>query len=296
MLSQLGELDSVIYNREDDKPLDPSVWGQQAVSFKDKEGNTITVEPTWKSLRQLIMKYGVRNSLLIAPMPTATTSSKFSNAESNEVYTSNIFSRTVLAGSYTIVNRHLTRDLEEIGVWGKEYIEFLSACKGSVKYLLRYVEDHPKLYPHLFEEASPSENGKTITMKSEIRERLRYLENKYKTMFETSQKIILKYARQRGIYVCQSQSMNAYISDPTSLKMKAFHSMAQKYGLKTTIYYLRQNPSKDIGSFNIPAHVLEYLNKIEKKEVVKSIAATTAVTQNSVCTIEMKQAGCLSCS
>ena len=113
-------------------------------------------------------------------------------------------------------------------------------------------------------------------------------------MFETSQKVILKYARQRGVYVCQSQSMNAYISDPTSNKMKAFHSMAQKLGLKTGMYYLRQNPSKDIGSFNIPAHVLEYLNKIEKKEIQNK--PTPPIIQNIICTREMKEAGCLSCS
>ena len=296
MLSQLGELDTTIYNREDDNPLDPLSWGQEPFSFTDKQGNIITVQPSWQSLRELIMQYGVRNSLLIAPMPTATTSSKFSNAESNEVYTSNIFSRTVLSGSYTIVNRHLVRDLIEIGVWKKEYIDFLSACKGSVKYLLRFVDDHPNLYPDLFEEASQGENGKVFTMKAEIRERLRYLEQKYKTMFETSQKVILKYARQRGVYVCQSQSMNAYIPDPTSNKMKAYHSMAQKLGLKTGMYYLRQNPSKDIGSFNIPIDTLKYLEKIEKRDTTKTTLIPNIPVIQNTCTREMKESGCLSCS
>jgi len=161
---------------------------------------------SWSSLRKNIYEYGVRNSLLVAPMPTASTAQIMGNNEAFEPFKSNIGTRRVLAGEFITTNKHLVRDLEEIGLWD-EYTKYdVIVNKGSIQ-SLEYI---PK----------------------DIRER-------YKTVWEMSMKDIIDMAADRGVFIDQSQSMNLWMAEPTVGKLSSMHMYAWKKGLKTGMYYLR---------------------------------------------------------
>lgn len=245
MLDQMGDLDKNVIKRENYQPLDPSTWGQKSIIVN----KDITIEPTWESLRTNIMKYGVRNSLIFALMPTATTAQIIGNCESTECHVTNLYSREVNSGSFTICNRHLVRDLEKLGVWDSKLVEFIAACNGNIEHLIKFVKD---FFPHLLD-------GKEL--KSDLLTRLKYLQNKYKTMFQIKQKFVLELASERGPFICQSQSTNIYLSDPTIKQMEAVHSLTHKLRLKTGMYYLRQSAAKEIGKFNLSSEIIEYYEK-----------------------------------
>jgi ribonucleotide reductase alpha subunit len=251
MLEKMGDLDKNVIEIDNYRPIDPKIWGQKSISF-NLNGENITIEPSWDSLRKNIMKYGVRNSLIFALMPTATTAQIMRNCESTECHVTNLYCRNVKSGSYTICNRHLVKDLEKLNIWNPRLIDFISACNGSVKHLTKFIEDHSSIYPHLFN------NG---ILNPEKRNRLEYLQNKYKTMFEIKQKTVLLYASERGPFICQSQSTNIYMQDPTIEKMEACHSLTNKLRLKTGMYYLRQSAAKEIGKFNISTETISYYEK-----------------------------------
>ena len=172
----------------------------------------------WNTLKKDVKKHGVRNSLLLAPMPTASTSQILGNNEAFEPYTSNIYSRRTLSGEFIVVNKHLLKDLIELGLWNDEMKNRLIAANGSV-------QDFPDI----------PQNIKDL----------------YKTVWEISQKRIIELAADRGAYVCQSQSMNIHIKDPNFGKMTSMHFYAWKQGLKTGMYYLRTKAASDAIKFTV---------------------------------------------
>ncbi|XP_014779581.1 ribonucleoside-diphosphate reductase large subunit [Octopus bimaculoides] len=171
----------------------------------------------WAALKDRIAKHGVRNSLLLAPMPTASTAQILGNNESIEAYTSNIYTRRVLSGEFMVVNHHLLKDLTELGLWNGDMKNELIANNGSIQ-SMDVPDDLKKLY---------------------------------KTVWEISQKMVIKMAADRGIYIDQSQSMNLHIAEPNYGKLTSMHFYAWKMGLKTGMYYLRTKPAVNAIQFTV---------------------------------------------
>jgi ribonucleoside-diphosphate reductase alpha chain len=180
------------------------------------------VKPTnrweWDVLKEEILKYGVRNSLLLAPMPTASTSQILGNNECFEPYTSNIYTRRVLSGEFVVVNKHLLRDLVKLGIWNDNLKNKIIAANGSV-------QDIPEI----------PQNVKDL----------------YKTVWEIKQRTIIDMAADRGAYIDQSQSLNLFIQDANFAKMSSAHFYAWKKGLKTGMYYLRTKAAADAIKFTV---------------------------------------------
>jgi ribonucleoside-diphosphate reductase alpha chain len=172
----------------------------------------------WDVLREEIAKYGVRNSLLVAPMPTASTSQILGNNECFEPYTSNIYSRRVLSGEFVIVNKHLLKDLVKLGIWNDRLKNQIIANNGSIQAI------------------------------NEIPENIKEL---YKTVWEIKQKSIIDMAADRGAYICQSQSLNLFIQDANFAKLTSMHFYAWEKGLKTGMYYLRTKAASDAIKFTV---------------------------------------------
>ena len=181
----------------------------------------------WNSLRQNIVKYGIRNSLLVAPMPTASTAQILGNNECFEPFTSNIYSRRTIAGEFMIVNKHLMKDLQDLGLYNESVKNNIIANKGSIQQLL-HIPDH--------------------------------IRKKYKIVWEMSMKNVINMAKDRGAYICQSQSMNLWIEDPTYTSLTSMHFYAWKAGLKTGMYYLRRKGKHQAQQFTIDPN-------ISKKEI-----------------------------
>jgi ribonucleoside-diphosphate reductase alpha subunit len=178
----------------------------------------------WSGLKQKITKHGLRNSLLIAPMPTASTSQILGNTESVEPYTTNIYTRRVLAGEFTVLNRHLLSDLMVLGLWTDDIKNQIIADGGSVQDV------------------------------AEIPANLKEL---YKTGWEIKQRTILDMAADRGAFIDQSQSMNVFMAVPTKEKLTSMHFYAWKKGLKTGMYYLRTRPAVDAIKFTVDQQKLK---------------------------------------
>lgn len=172
----------------------------------------------WTTLRAKIKTYGVRNSLLMAPMPTASTSQILGNNECIEPVTSNIYTRRVLSGEFAMVNKHLVRDLIQLGLWNEEMKDRIIAHNGSVQYIPEIPADLKELY---------------------------------RTVWEIKQKSVLEMAADRGAYIDQSQSLNIHMEDTNFGKLSSLHFAAWKLGLKTGMYYLRTRPAVDAIKFTI---------------------------------------------
>ena len=172
----------------------------------------------WNTLKGEILKYGIRNSLLLAPMPTASTSQILGNNECFEPYTSNIYSRRTLSGEFVIVNKHLMKDLGKLGLWNDELKNELIAANGSVQEI----------------DAIP-DNIKEL----------------YKTVWEMKMKDIIDMAADRGAYIDQSQSLNLFIENPNFAKLSSMHFYGWKKGLKTGMYYLRTKAARDAIKFTV---------------------------------------------
>lgn len=283
MLKYHNRVNERIACPEDNIPVEPVSWGQitmyiYVIPLQSRRFNNdlnfditsirrqtrdreieIVVEPTWDSLRQAIMKYGIRNSLLFAIMPTASSANILRNTESTEAHQSNIYSRDLKTGNYTILVRHLVHDLTKIGLWSQNLAEFIAVCSGSVQLIHHYIKDHPSEFNALAFELNSA--GDTV-LRTDIEERLHFIMRKYKTMYEISQKFCLKLARDRGIYICQSQSTNIISKDPN---LEACISYANKIGLKTGNYYIRQDVAKSTGLFTISAAMLKYKMELDAK-------------------------------
>lgn len=212
----------------------------------------------WKALKKKIKETGIRNSLLLAPMPTASTSQILGNNECFEPYTSNIYSRRTLSGEYVVVNKHLLTDLIEQGIWNKEMKERLMAANGSVQ------------------------NIDSIPQK---------IKDLYKTVWEIKQRVIIDMAADRGAYICQSQSLNLFVENPNLAKLTSMHFYAWKQGLKTGMYYLRSKAAVDPIKFTLSA---DYKKKYgENKEVMDlENQDQPEVQEGAVCNMDD---GCLMC-
>ena len=174
----------------------------------------------WDILKEEVKTHGVRNSLLLAPMPTASTSQILGNNECFEPYTSNIYSRRVLSGEFVIVNKHLLKDLVKLGIWNDSLKNKIIIANGSVQNI-----------------AEIPENVKAL----------------YKTVWEISQKVIINMAADRGAYICQSQSLNLFVQDANFAKLSSMHFYGWKAGLKTGMYYLRTKAAADAIKFTADA-------------------------------------------
>ncbi|MES3018503.1 MAG: ribonucleoside-diphosphate reductase subunit alpha [Bacteroidota bacterium] len=172
----------------------------------------------WESLRAEVIQHGVRNSLLVAPMPTASTSQVLGNNECFEPYTSNIYTRRVLSGEFVIVNKHLLKDLVQLGLWNNTMKNNIITANGSVQ----HIEEIP----------------------SEIREL-------YKTVWEIKQRNLIDMAADRGAFICQSQSLNLFVDNPNTGKLTSMHFYAWKKGLKTGMYYLRTQAATKAVQFTV---------------------------------------------
>ena len=172
----------------------------------------------WDILKDEIKEHGMRNSLLMAPMPTASTAQILGNNECFEPYTSNIYTRRTLSGEFIVVNKHLLRDLTKLGLWDDDMKNRLIAANGSIQNI------------------------------PEIPENLKVL---YRTAWEISQKSILEMAADRGAYICQSQSLNIFMENVNNSKLTSMHFYAWKKGLKTGMYYLRTKAATDAIKFTV---------------------------------------------
>eukprot|EP00977_Amphora_coffeiformis_P020085 scaffold7825_cov162-Amphora_coffeaeformis.AAC.16 len=177
----------------------------------------------WEGLKAQIAAHGMRNSLLVAPMPTASTAQILGNNESTEPFTSNMYNRRVLAGEFTVVNKHLLRELTSQGLWDETVRNRIIADNGSVQ----NVDSIP----------------------AELREI-------YRTVWEIPQRAILDMAADRAPFVCQSQSLNIHIASPDSKKLTSMHFYAWQKGLKTGMYYLRTRPKADAIKFTVNQETL----------------------------------------
>ena len=172
----------------------------------------------WDGLKKEVKKHGVRNSLLLAPMPTASTAQILGNNESFEPYTSNVYKREVLSGAFAVVNKHLLKDLIKLGLWNDTIKNKLISANGSVQGI-----------------AEIPQNIKDI----------------YKTVWEIKQKTIIDMAADRGAFICQSQSLNIYMTEPNFGKITSMHFYAWKRGLKTGMYYLRTTSAAEAIKFTV---------------------------------------------
>tara|TARA_Y100000996_G_scaffold355693_1_gene296307 strand:- start:1015 stop:3369 length:2355 start_codon:yes stop_codon:yes gene_type:complete len=172
----------------------------------------------WTKLKREVKKHGVRNSLLLAPMPTASTSQILGNNECFEPYTSNIYTRRVLSGEFIVVNKHLLKDLIKLKIWDENMKDRLMESNGSIQGIKEIPDDIKLLY---------------------------------RTVWEVSQKSIIDMAADRGAYICQSQSMNIHMQDANFGKLTSMHFHAWKKGLKTGLYYLRTKAAADAIKFTI---------------------------------------------
>jgi len=186
----------------------------------------------WDLRRKEMMEYGLRHSLLIALMPTASSASILGNNECFECFTDMMFSRTLLSGQFTVINKHMVKDLQEIGLWTPETCD--------------------KIYDSIVKNNGSIRSLTSTSDVPEISERLAFLKRKYKTAFEMPQKVLLQMALDRGRFVCQSQSFNCWMQNPTFKRLNAFLFYSWEQGAKTGMYYLRQkakfNPIDFTGS------------------------------------------------
>ncbi|MGB0933379.1 MAG: ribonucleoside-diphosphate reductase subunit alpha [Lishizhenia sp.] len=187
----------------------------------------------WDVLKEEVKEHGVRNSLLLAPMPTASTAQILGNNECFEPYTSNIYTRRVLSGEFIIVNKHLLRDLVKEGLWNNEMRQKLMAANGSIQNI------------------------------NEIPQELKDL---YKTAWEISQKAIIEQAADRGAYICQSQSLNIFMENANFGKLTSMHFYGWKKGLKTGMYYLRTKAATDAIKFTVDKTVTQQNIKAKTEE------------------------------
>lgn len=320
MLKAHGLLNEKVYDTQDDKPINPKVWGQQTTYIyvvplvnknkttndyeitttqrrcKDKEIE-ICVYPEWDHLRDLIMQYGVRNSLYVAIMPTASSANTLRNCESTEAHQSMIYTRDVKAGSFTILNRHLYYALHEINLWSSELADFIAACEGTIKHIKSYILDHPENFPHA---TFDTDINNKLSFPHHIEKRLDHIMSMFKNMYDMSQKEILHQVRQRGIYVCQSQSTNIYLKDPTSIQLEALHLYTNALRIKTGVYYLRQSPAQSAGNFVLPAQLLAYVKNLFDDVVtprtsspLESVKSNKASPIGKMCSLENKD--CIDC-
>lgn len=207
----------------------------------DMWGVTPSARWEWDLLKEEVKQHGVRNSLLLAPMPTASTAQILGNNECFEPYTSNIYTRRVLSGEFIIVNKHLLKDLVKEGLWNMDMRQKIMAANGSVQHI------------------------------PEIPSRIKEL---YKTAWEISQKAIIDQAADRGAFICQSQSLNIFMEQANFGKLTSMHFYGWEKGLKTGMYYLRTKAATDAIKFTIDKSVVEEPSVSSLEEQQAAIACS----------------------
>ncbi len=227
----------------------------------------VTPSPRWEwdILKEEVKEHGVRNSLLLAPMPTASTSQILGNNECFEPYTSNIYSRRVLSGEFVIVNKHLLKDLVKLGIWNDSLKNKIIIANGSVQGI-----------------AEIPDNVKAL----------------YKTVWEISQKVIINMAADRGAYICQSQSLNLFVQDANFAKLSSMHFYGWKAGLKTGMYYLRTKAAADAIKFTADAAAAKETPEVLGNEDVLILERqqTISAERQAILEAEALKAAEISCS
>jgi ribonucleoside-diphosphate reductase alpha chain len=227
------------------------------------------VEPSlrwdWYSLKAEVLKHGVRNSLLVAPMPTASTSQILGNNECFEPYTSNIYVRRVLSGEFVVVNKHLLNDLIELNLWNDEMKNRIIANNGSIQ----KIEDIPD-----------------------------HIKDVYKTVWEIKQRTLIDMAADRGAFICQSQSLNLFVDAPTTSKLTSMHFYGWRKGLKTGMYYLRSKAASQAVQFTVEKQGGKTVEPLINKHSLSVVEGNGADVENSglnggTCSM---QDGCITCS
>jgi len=208
----------------------------------------------WEQLKREVKQHGVRNSLLVAPMPTASTSQILGNNECFEPYTSNIYTRRTLSGEFIVVNKHLMKDLMAAGLWSESMRQKLIGANGSIQSI------------------------------NEIPQNIKDI---YKTVWEISQKAIIDMSADRGAYICQSQSLNIHITNPNFGKLTSMHFYAWKKGLKTGMYYLRSTAAADAIKFTLDKSAMQQPVATEaaapvQEPVLASAPAASAEAQQMI--------------
>ncbi|NCT09961.1 MAG: ribonucleoside-diphosphate reductase subunit alpha [Flavobacteriia bacterium] len=217
-----------------------NMWG-----IKDEE---LSGNWDWAKLRKQVMKHGVRNSLLVAPMPTASTSQILGNNEAFEPYTSNIYTRRVLSGEFIVVNKHLLEDLVALDLWDNDMKEDIMRANGSIQHIEKIPADIRELY---------------------------------KTVWEMSMKDIIDMARHRGYFIDQSQSLNLFMKDPDYGKLTSMHFYGWKSGLKTGMYYLRTKSAVNAKQFTLNIEKKEEEALVEKPMSPAEFRAMVEASKNA---------------
>lgn len=211
----------------------------------------------WDALRNEVRQTGVRNSLLVAPMPTASTSQILGNNECIEPYTSNIYNRRVLSGEFIVVNKFLLKELVELGIWNNQIKEKIIAGNGSIQ----NIEEIPQKIKEI-----------------------------YRTVWEIKQRSLIDMAADRGPFICQSQSLNLFIEEPNFSKLTSMHFYSWKKGLKTGMYYLRTKSAADAIKFTV-----EKENQILMDAIADNAASKEQKAADIICSLENKDE-CAACS
>lgn len=220
------------YETYEGSPISQGEFQHNLWGIKDEE---LSGRWDWAKLRKEVKKNGVRNSLLVAPMPTASTSQILGNNECFEPYTSNIYTRRVLSGEFIVVNKHLLEDLTKLGLWDENVKQELMRANGSVQDIDIVPQDIKELY---------------------------------KTVWELSMKDIIDMSRHRGYFIDQSQSLNLFMEGATMAKLTSMHFYAWKSGLKTGMYYLRTKSAVDAIKFTVDKKVKQAPVAVEAQEVM----------------------------
>ena len=222
----------------------------QGVFQYDMWGITPSNRWEWSLLKEEVKKHGVRNSLLLAPMPTASTAQILGNNECFEPYTSNIYTRRVLSGEFIIVNRHLLKDLVRSGLWNRDMRHKIMAANGSIQNITEIPQD---------------------------------IKDLYKTAWEISQKAIIELAADRGAYICQSQSLNIFMENANFGKLTSMHFYGWEKGLKTGMYYLRTKAATDAIKFTVDQVISEETTEEESLSLEEQAAIACSIENPDSC-------------
>jgi ribonucleoside-diphosphate reductase alpha chain len=194
----------------------------------------------WESLKERVIAKGVRNSLLVAPMPTASTSQILGFNECIEPFTSNLYARRTLAGEFVVINKHLMKDLQKLELWNEMMKQQIITRNGSIQGLDQIPESIQRLY---------------------------------KTSWEIKQKTLIDMAAARGAFICQSQSMNLFVGDPNYAKLTSMHFYSWKKGLKTGIYYLRTRAPVMAQKFTVDPELQREAQRSEQMRLLRKSEA-----------------------
>lgn len=252
--ASLGKLQFDLWDDEErEKRAQTTVEGTAGTEgTKTGAGTAVTSRYDWDTLKAKIQQFGLRNSLLIAPMPTASTSQILGCNECFEPFTSNLYSRKTLAGEFMVVNRHLTKELIALNMWNETVKNSIVRNKGSIQHLTSLPQ---------------------------------HVRDKYKIAWEIPMKHVIDMAAERARFICQSQSMNLWMADPNYTKMTSMHFYAWKKGLKTGMYYLRRKSKHQAQQFTLEPEKEQEKEQEKKKEKEQEEQKEEQKEEEQVCQV-----------